>query len=63
MDRAGLKDARIQRYGASGNNEVLISLDLKETREQALDQGKNSIVQRPADANRARQAGPEQRRL
>jgi preprotein translocase subunit SecF len=44
MDRAGLRDARIQRYGASGNNEVLIALDLKETSEQALDQGKNSIV-------------------
>ncbi len=44
MDRAGLKDARIQRYGAAGNNEVLVSLDLKETSEQALDQGKNSIV-------------------
>ncbi len=44
MDRAGVRDARIQRYGASGNNEVLISLDLKETSEQALDQGKNSII-------------------
>ena len=44
MDHAGLRDARIQRYGPSGNNEVLISLDLKETSEQALDQGKNSIV-------------------
>ena len=50
MDHAGLRDARIQRYGAAGNNEVLISLDMKETSEQALDQGKNAIVQRPADA-------------
>jgi len=24
MERAGVKDARIQRYGASGNNEVLM---------------------------------------
>jgi preprotein translocase subunit SecF len=44
MDRAGLRDARIQRYGAPSGNEVLIALDLKETSEQALDQGKNSIV-------------------
>jgi len=44
MDRAGLRDARIQRYGAPSANEVLIALDLKETTEQALDQGKNSIV-------------------
>ncbi|MGA2989831.1 MAG: protein translocase subunit SecF, partial [Candidatus Korobacteraceae bacterium] len=43
MDRAGLRDARIQRYGAPSGNEVLIALDLKETSEQALDQGKNSI--------------------
>ena len=44
MDRAGLKDASIQRFGASGNNEVLIALDLKETSEHALDQGKNTII-------------------
>jgi preprotein translocase subunit SecF len=44
MDRGGLRDARIQRYGPPSGNEVLISLDLKETTEQALDQGKNSIV-------------------
>jgi preprotein translocase subunit SecF len=44
MDRAGLHDARIQRYGAPAGNEVLIALDLKETSEQALDQGKNAIV-------------------
>jgi preprotein translocase subunit SecF len=44
MDRAGLKNARIQRYGAPGNNEELISLEQKETSEQALDQGKNLII-------------------
>ena len=44
MDHSGLRDARIQRFGPAANNEVLISLDLKETSEQALDQGKNAIV-------------------
>jgi preprotein translocase subunit SecF len=44
MDRAGLRDAKIQRYGDIGNNEVLIDLDVRETSEQALDQGKNTII-------------------
>ncbi len=44
MDRAGLHNARIQRYGEPGTNEVLVALDLQETSEQALDQGKNEII-------------------
>jgi len=44
MDKAGLKNARIQRYGQAADNEVLISLEEKETSEQSLDQGKNAIV-------------------
>jgi preprotein translocase subunit SecF len=44
MDRAGLKNARIQPYGPAANNEVLVSLEQKETSEQALDQGKNTII-------------------
>jgi len=44
MDRAGLRDPKIQTYGAASNNEVLIDLALKETSEQALDQGKNTII-------------------
>lgn len=44
MDRAGLKDPKIQSYGAPGSNEVLIALELKETSEAALDQGKNAII-------------------
>ena len=44
MDRSGLKDPKIQRYGAPASNEVLIALELKETSEAALDQGKNSII-------------------
>ena len=44
MDRAGLRDAKIQRYGPVANNEVLIDLDVRETSEQALDQGKLTII-------------------
>jgi preprotein translocase subunit SecF len=44
MDRAGLRDAKIQRYGQVANNEVLIDLDVRETNEQALDQGKLTII-------------------
>ena len=44
MDRAGLHNARIQRYGAVPNNEVLIALEEKETNEQALDRGKLQII-------------------
>jgi preprotein translocase subunit SecF len=44
MDRAGLHNARIQRYGPAPNNEVLIALEEKETNEQALDRGKLQII-------------------
>jgi len=44
-ERAGLKNARVQRYGPVGNNEVLIGLDIQETSEQALDNGKLKIIQ------------------
>ena len=44
MDRAGLKDPKIQRYGDAANNEVLVALEQKETTESALDQGKNTII-------------------
>ncbi len=44
MDRAGLHDPKIQTYGALANNEVLIDLGLRETSEQALDQGKTKII-------------------
>jgi preprotein translocase subunit SecF len=44
MDRAGLHNARIQRFGPSADNEVLIDLDARETTEQALDQGKVKII-------------------
>ena len=45
MNRAGLRSPKIQRYGAVANNEVLIDLDVRETSEQALDQGKLKIIQ------------------
>ncbi len=45
MDRAGLRNARIQRYGPPANNEVLVALDIQETSEQALDKGKSQIIQ------------------
>jgi preprotein translocase subunit SecF len=45
MDRAGLHNAKLQRYGAVDNNEELIDLDVRETNEQALDAGKLKIIQ------------------
>jgi preprotein translocase subunit SecF len=45
LDKAGLKDAKLQSIqGGGSTNELLISLDIKETNEQALDAGKNTIV-------------------
>jgi len=46
LDRAGLKNARVQAYDQVHNsNEVLIQLDIQETSEQALDKGKIQILQ------------------
>ncbi len=46
MDRAGLHDAKIQSISGQGvTNEVLIDLDIRETSEKALDEGKNRIIQ------------------
>ena len=45
MDRAGLRDPKIQTYGPLSNNEVLIDLGLRETSEKALDQGKTKVIQ------------------
>ena len=56
-DRAGLKDARIQRYGDPRNNEVLIGLEQRATNEAALDAGKNAIINalEPADVPKDKQ--------
>jgi preprotein translocase subunit SecF len=45
LERAGLRNARVQPYDVPSNNEVLIALDLQETSEQALDKGKLQIIQ------------------
>ncbi|MGZ4828544.1 MAG: protein translocase subunit SecF [Candidatus Angelobacter sp.] len=44
LDKAGLHNAVIQRYGVASENEVVIKLDLKETSEADLDRGKNQII-------------------
>ena len=44
MDRAGLHNVRIQRYGQPGSNEVLIGVSEEETNEQALDRSKLLII-------------------
>ncbi|HEU5400160.1 MAG TPA: protein translocase subunit SecF, partial [Terriglobales bacterium] len=43
MDKAGLKEARIQPFGSPGNNEELISLP-ETMSETALDKGRDTIV-------------------
>ena len=45
LDRAGLRNFKIQRLGAVSNNEELIDLDVRETSEKALDEGKSRIIQ------------------
>jgi preprotein translocase subunit SecF len=45
IERFGLKNARVQRYGEAASNEVLISLDIQETSEQDLSKGKDQIKQ------------------
>ncbi|HEX3091990.1 MAG TPA: protein translocase subunit SecF [Candidatus Angelobacter sp.] len=44
LDKAGLHNATIQRYGNPTDNEVVIKLDLKETSEADLDKGKIQIL-------------------
>ncbi len=44
LDRAGLKDPRIQTYGPASNHEVLVDLGSQKTNEAALDEGKNTII-------------------
>ena len=44
MDHVGLKDPKIQTYGVAANNEVLIDIPQKETNEQALEQGRNLLI-------------------
>ena len=54
---------KIQRYGSVANNEVLIDLDVRETNEQALDQGKKRLSARLQTNAPAGKDRPEQRQL
>ena len=44
MDRVGLHNALIQRYDVASANEVVISLNIKETSESQLSRGKDRII-------------------
>jgi len=44
MDRAGLHNVRLQRFGPASNNEELIGVSEEETSEQALDRSKLLII-------------------
>jgi preprotein translocase subunit SecF len=44
LDHAGLHNAKIQRFGDPASNEVVISLDIKETSEADLSKGKDQII-------------------
>jgi preprotein translocase subunit SecF len=44
MDRAGIHDSRIQPYGTAAQKQVAISLALNETKESALDAGRETIL-------------------
>ncbi len=61
-DKAGMKDVRIQRFGAAANNEVIISLALSHTSENALDQGRAAILQ-ALEANYAQNRGADAGKL
>jgi preprotein translocase subunit SecF len=45
LNRAGLRDPKIQPYDRSSMNEVLVDLDVRETSEAALDVGRTKIIQ------------------
>ncbi len=45
IDHAGIHDSRLQNFGPVSNNQVIISLAQKETREANLEQGRTTIVQ------------------
>jgi len=44
LQKAGLQNARIQRYGKAENNEVLIALESTAQSSGALEEGKNAII-------------------
>ena len=44
LERAGIKNARVQTYGVATNNEELISLDIQETSEQEMETNFISVL-------------------
>ena len=44
LDKNGLHNAKLQRYGAPSAHEMVIALDLKDISESHLDEGKNRII-------------------
>jgi preprotein translocase subunit SecF len=66
LDRAGLHNARIQRFGEAATNEVLISLpETAKAGEQDLTRGKNEVIaalERTSPAAQAELAKPEDQR-
>ena len=63
LQRVGLNGRKIQRYGVPSNNEVMIDLDVRETNEQALDQGKVQIINALETKCSSGQTGSEQCQL
>ena len=57
LDRAGLKDPRIQSFGPASNHEVLVDLGSQKTSEAALDEGKNTIIKALEARNAAAGSG------
>lgn len=51
LDKTGLHNPRITQFGSADANEVLIALDIQETSEQALDRGKDTIINALQPAN------------
>jgi preprotein translocase subunit SecF len=60
MDRAGVHNVRIQAFGGTGSNEILIDLPVQETSEQALDRGKEQIIAALQKKCSCRETRPEQ---
>ena len=59
MDRAGLKDPKIQSYGAPANNEVLVALEQRETSEVGARPGQEHHHQGAGDRRTPQNAGKQ----
>ncbi len=59
-DKAGLHDVKIQRFGRPADNEIIVSLPQRDTKETSLDAGRTAIVralQQNYSSNAAANAG------